>query len=451
MRTLKSRVIAATAWGAASQSASQALRFFLNIFLTHILAPDLFGLTAVANVVMIGIAMVSDIGLGPSIIRSSRGTETSFRNTAYTIQVLRGAITCMIAVAVAASIELFGRNGIASANSVYADPRLPVVIFALSATALIAGFTSTKVHEARRSLLVGRLTVNEILAQIGGILAILVWLWFDRSIWALVAGSIFNSIAAVLLSHTNLPGESNRFRWEHSAATELLRFGAWIFLSSLLSFTATNCDRLLLGGLVSSETLGVYSVAYGLFSTIEQLAARLIATILFPALSETAREKPSQLSAVHYRIYRPAAALMYTLAGTLVMCAPELVRLCYDHRYQQAGLMLQILALALIGVPSQITMQLFIAKGEAQLAALILFGRTLFLFPATLFGFYFWGLSGAVAGISASFVLMLPLTWLISARKGLLRPKKEMQPFLGFLVGLGAGKGLAFLLGLISF
>jgi O-antigen/teichoic acid export membrane protein len=440
LQSLRSRIFTAAAWGFGSQAVAQFLRFLLNIFLTHMLAPELFGLMAIASVLMIGMSMISDLGLGPNIIRSSRGRDSDFLNTAWTLQVLRGVVIWVMALAVAAIMFASEKYGLAPPGSVYADPRLPMIVAVVAVTGLIAGFTSTKVHEARRSLTVARLTLNEVLAQLAGMICILLWLSFDRSVWALIAGSIGNSVAIVLLSHASLPGISNRFRWDYAAVSELVRFGAWIFLSSLLSFGASNCDRLLLGGLLSSGLLGVYSVAYGLFSTIEQLAARMIVTIAFPALSETLRERPSHLSAIHYRFYRGAAVVMYALAGVLLVGAPEIVRLCYDDRYQDAGWMLQLLSLGLVSVPSQITIQVFIARGEPKLAAMVSFGRLLILFPAIVGGFHFFGVRGAIGGLALSFIAMVPLTCLISARRQLLRLKEELLPIPAFFAGLLFGQ-----------
>ncbi|MBI5263396.1 MAG: oligosaccharide flippase family protein [Bradyrhizobium sp.] len=429
---------------------AQGFRFALNLMLTRLLAPDLFGLMAIANVAMIGIAMISDVGLGPNIIRSPRGRNSDFLNTAWTIQVLRGFLTWIIGLLVASAILLAGRSDLAPLGSVYSDPRLPTVVAAISVTALIAGFTSTKVHEARRSLHVARLTLNEINAQLISVACIIGWLWFDRSVWALVAGAISNSAAATCLSHINLPGTSNRFRWDSAAASEIFKFGAWIFVSSLLTFAAANSDRLLLGALMNSSLLGIYSIAFGLFSAIEQLASRMIGMVSLPAISETVRDRPAHLSTIHYRFHRIIAGAMYFAAGTLFTAGHALVRFFYDARYDDAGWMLQILSLALISVPSQVTHQTFIAKGEPKLASMVLVGRLVILFPAVLGGFSLFGVRGALGGLVISFLSAIPATAIISMRLGIFQMKNELLPLPTFFVGLGVGYAVAVALNLVD-
>jgi hypothetical protein len=57
---------------------------------------------AVATIVMVGLAMFSDLGLRQSIVQSRRGDEPAFLNTAWALQILRGVVLWAIAVAASA-------------------------------------------------------------------------------------------------------------------------------------------------------------------------------------------------------------------------------------------------------------------------------------------------------------------------------------------------------------
>src|SRR5206468_8880982 len=102
----------------------------------------------------------------------------------------------------------------------------------------IAGFGSTKTAEASRNLALGRLMLIDIFGQIAALICMLGWTWVDRSIWALVAGSICWSLILTLLSHIWLPGTANRWQWDPSAFRDIFHFGKWIFVSSVFSFLA---------------------------------------------------------------------------------------------------------------------------------------------------------------------------------------------------------------------
>ena len=57
----------------------QALRFGSNLVLTRLLAPEILGIMALLNVVMQGLQMLSDTGIGVCIVQSKRGVSGGYR------------------------------------------------------------------------------------------------------------------------------------------------------------------------------------------------------------------------------------------------------------------------------------------------------------------------------------------------------------------------------------
>ena len=395
---LKRRVLAASAWSLAGYGVSLGIRFGSNLVMTRLLVPEMFGVMAIATIVMVGLAMFSDLGLRQSIVQSRRGADPAFLNTAWALQILRGLALWLIALAIALGVYLADHAGMVPATSVYADPSLPWVIAALSFGTVIGGFTTTKAAEASRNLALGRLTQIELAAQVAGLCAMLAWAWFDRSIWALVAGGLTSAAVSAAAGHAWLPGTPNRWQWDRSALMELVHFGKWIFASSILGFLVANSDRLLLGAMVDATTLGVYVIAFLMFSAIEQVVGRLIRRCV---LSRPQRGCPQRR--------RPASGLLpfsrrhrgdrIFLRGLPDGVGPGAGGVLYDHRYAQAGWMLQILAAALLTAPFQIAIQAYLALGMPQLHSRILVSPPdCALSRAMPFGFLFFRPSGGALG-----------------------------------------------------
>jgi O-antigen/teichoic acid export membrane protein len=403
----------------------------------------MFGLMAIATVVMISLAMFSDLGLKQSIIQSRRGSDPTFLNTAWLLQIVRGALLWFLSLGIALLIPLTNRIGMVPRDSVYANQSLPFVIAILSFTLFIDGFRSTKWSEVSRNLALGRITLIEIVAQIAGMLCMLGWVYVDRSIWAMVAGSIFSELIKTILSHIWLPGVANRWQWDRLAVLELVHFGKWMFLSSVLGFLVGNSDRLILGGMVNTTMLGIYVIAFAIVSSVEQVLSRIIVGVMFPALSEIARERPTDLKERYYRIHAVVASFAYFCSGVLIMSGQSLIGLLYDPRYAQAGWMLEVLAAALLTVPFQISIQCFMALGMPQLHSNILVIRLVMLFAAMPVGFHFFGLPGALWGLVLSQFLCLPMIILYSARHGLFDLRKELLLLPMVFVGMGVGKVFA--------
>ncbi|GAB1360936.1 hypothetical protein MASR1M32_01720 [Rhodobacter sp.] len=87
---LMARALRGSALTAGSYAVTQALRLASNLILTRLLFPEAFGLMALVSVVLVGLQMFSDTGIGPAISRSPRGDEPAFLDTAWTVNVARG-------------------------------------------------------------------------------------------------------------------------------------------------------------------------------------------------------------------------------------------------------------------------------------------------------------------------------------------------------------------------
>jgi O-antigen/teichoic acid export membrane protein len=438
--SLKRRVLSAGIWSMAGFGAVQVIRFGSNLVMTRLLAPEMFGLMTISTVVLIGLALFSDLGLRTNIIRSPRGGDAAFLNTAWIIQIFRGLLLWVVACGVAALIFVVGHLGTSLGQGIYADPRLPEVLVAVSFTSVISGFATTKIFEANRRLALGRITLIEIVSQISGIVLMFVWLSMDRSIWALVAGSICGSLVSTILGHVYLPGVANRWMWDSSAFREIFHFGKWLFLSSILAFLAMNGDRLMLGGMTNATFLGVYAIAFGIVAAIEQILVRIIASAAFPAVSEIAREHPSRIRDTYYRMHVLIAAIAYFCSGVLMVSGPALIGILYDARYAEAGWILEVLAVGLIIVPLQLANYTFLALGKPWMNSAVSAVRTGLLFVAMPAGFYILGVKGAIWGLVMSQLLSAPLIIIFAAQTGLFAVRREIMVLPMLAVGFAAGK-----------
>jgi O-antigen/teichoic acid export membrane protein len=429
---LRQRVLRAGGWTVAGFGLSQAIRFGANLLMTRLLVPEMFGVMAIATMVMYGLALFSDVGLRQSVVQSRRGREPAFLDTAWTIQIARGFVIWGAALAVALGFVFLKMPE----GSVYADPGLPYVIAILSLSAIVGGFESTRLHEASRTLSLARVTQIELASQLFGLACMIGWALVERTIWALVAGALAAAALRTLLSHAWLPGTPNRWRWDGAAAREILAVGRWIFAASVLGFLVNSADRLILGALVDSAVLGVYAIAFLLFGAVEQVLVKIVGDVSFPALSEVARERPAALRSAYYRFHLAVGLPACFAAGLLVAAAEPLVALLYDPRYAEAGWMLQILAVALVTLPFRVATQCFVVLGEpAQMTAICAI-RLVALCAAVPLGWHFFGLPGALWAIVLSYFSTLPTTIAFVVRHRLFSLRREVALLPAFLAGL---------------
>src|SRR6266851_1894696 len=197
--SLRQRVMKAGVWSVAGYGMNLVIRFGSNLLMTRMLAPAMFGVMAVASMIMVGLIMFSDIGLKQNVIQSARGSDPSFLNTAWSMQIVRGLCLWAFAVGISLTILVAQRTGLVISDSVYSAPSLPFVVVAISATTIISGFDSTKLLEASRDLSLSEVTKIDLASQVSGLFVMMAWLVFDRSIWVLVVGSIGSTATKTIL------------------------------------------------------------------------------------------------------------------------------------------------------------------------------------------------------------------------------------------------------------
>jgi O-antigen/teichoic acid export membrane protein len=325
-------------------------------------------------------------------------------------------------------------------GTVYADGRMSEILAVLSLTMLIQGFESNRLTLAWRHLELGRVVLLETISQIVTLFTMLVWALMDRSIWALVAGTLAGQLSKTLLSHWMLPGPKDRWAWDAEAFREIFHFGKWIFFSSILGFLVMNGDRLILGGLVEPHILGQYSIAFFLAFAMQQLMARFYGGVAFPALSEVVRNTPEKLKATYYKIRLRIDSLALFASGCLFVLGTPIIHILYDERYWNAGPMLEVLSLGLIAARYELTDQCYLALGLPKWLTLQNTIRVLALFLAVPIAFSMYQLTGAIWAIVLSIFSVVPLSIYLKFKLKILDVRKELIVLPFFLLGWLCGE-----------
>ena len=374
-------------------SIARLLRLASNLLLAHMLFPEAFGLMALVNIVVVGLTMLSDVGLVPGIVQSRRGDDPIFLDTAWSIQIGRGFVLWIAAWLLARPLADF-----------YAQPELARLLPVAALGIVFAGFNSMALASFRRHLKLGRLTVLEIAPQLAGIVVMVGWAYYQRSVWALVAGSLTGACLRTLVSHA-MSDRRDHLCWNPEAARELLHFGKWIFLSTLVAFLSTQLDRLIFAKMIPLGQLGVYGIA-AMFATIPiEILSRLGSSVVFPAFSR--KLEGSDLGSSYRRARLPLLAVSGLTVAPLAAAGIPLIETLYDLRYAEAGWILQVLAAgawfqALEVAPSCALLALgrpqwIAASHSAKVAGIALF---------VALGSWIGGFPGAVIGFASSNVLL---------------------------------------------
>lgn len=328
--SLKAKALHGAWWTLGGFGFSRILRLLNHVVLAWLLTPQIFGLMTLVKVFKQGLEMFSDVGIRSSIIRSPRGNDPLFLNTAWTIQVVRGCLlwlaSCLLAFPYAWA---YSQNDAAAWQLVYF---IPVAALA----GLLGGFQSTAMATLNKEMRLGKLTMVEVKSQLLALAVMATWAYLDPSVWALIGGGLVGTTYRLVESYRVIPGHRNWFAWDRECASELFHFGKWIFLSTVLSFLALNMDRLSLAGVLTLSDLGVYGIAVVFSKVALDVSMRLGSTVMFPIYANLQGD-PDRLMTIALKARRVVLWVGSATCICFAICAPLFFETLWDERYQSAG------------------------------------------------------------------------------------------------------------------
>ncbi len=206
----------------------------------------------------------------------------------------------------------------------------------------------------------------------------------------------------LILGHTILTGHNSRIGWDKSAARELMRFGRWVFFSTVLTFCVSYADRLIFGAQIPVALLGVYSIALTVATVPTQAMRSITSKVMFPLFSRVTAEA-NELAEVFRNARRLHMVLSgWTLSG-FIGGGSVAIHMVYDERYSEAGWMVQLLALAgWLGTPEAANTAAVLARGKPVWMVIANGAKLVGMITLIPLGFYFADFPGALAGYVAS-------------------------------------------------
>jgi O-antigen/teichoic acid export membrane protein len=407
----------------------QILRLVSNIILARLLFPEAFGIASMVSVLLVGLTMLSDMGIEQFLIQSPHGEESKFLNTAFTVQAIRGLCLTVLMVALAQPAAWF-----------FKEPQLAPLVYLGSIQLLAGGLRSTSIITFRRRLTIGWITALELGQSILTLVIMIPWAILKPSVFPLIAGGVISTCVYVAATHLLPVGYKNRFHWEKEAYREMNRFGRWIFGSSAVTFLGGQVDRIFYGRFIGMKWSGIYSIAANLSESVSALVNRLIGGVIYPYLSQKGRDPEADLSSAYYRIRLRIDAFAMIGTGALAGIGSWIIKGLWDERYSDAGWILRILCI-------KVALASISGLGETYLSALGLprygFWKNVSRFITVGVGIPLgFTIGGTVGAIWASAFAELPaflIIWPQLNKAKILRIHREVLSLALFLAIFGIG------------
>lgn len=233
-------------------SSGQLIKLVINmvslIVLSRILAPEDYGLTALAFAI-IGVAeLIRDLGLSTASIQAKH-LPTAERDNLWWANTLLGLGCTLVCCALAPLI-----------GWIFHDSRLILITICISFVFALSGMATQFRCDLIRKLQYGRLTSWETASALISLAAAISIAFAGGGYWALIAQQLINNLLVLggnALMAGWLPGAIDR----STSIRKFFHYGFPLFGSSVLTYFSGNLDTILIGKFFGNTVLGSYNRA----------------------------------------------------------------------------------------------------------------------------------------------------------------------------------------------
>jgi len=259
-QSLGKRVAKGAAWMVLKRLAFKGIGLISTLILVRLLAPEAFGLAAIASTAYDTLNAISDLSFSLALVKMKAPTREQY-DSAWTLTVLRGFV---IGGAIFVSAPW-----IAEAMR---EPRLVDITRVMALYPILWGFENIGLIDFQRDLRFDRLFFYDVLGKVAGFVTVIPAALILHNAWAVVLGTIAPKIVQVPASYIMHP---YRPRISFRAGGELLNFSKWLFATNIFSLINDYLIIILIGRIGGAGSVG-------LFRTAEQVGILPVSEVAAP-------------------------------------------------------------------------------------------------------------------------------------------------------------------------
>jgi PST family polysaccharide transporter len=336
MTAQNSSAISSTKWTILSSVINGVLTIIIGAVLARLLTPEIYGLVAIAYIVIAFAGYFVRLGVGTALVQKEDLNSEDI-NFAISLSMGISFISAIIMVLLAPIIA-----------TLFTKPESNAVIAVMSLSLWFSSFSSTLIGLLRRNMLFNFLSIVSIAQTIFTGIFSITMAWLGSGVWSLVWPLIIGQIIVLIVFFMKVKNSFEyKFRFSFSGQNQILKFGSKYTLISILEYFGSNLDTIFIGRFFSAGQLGLYDRAYKLAYLPSQTLITSITSVMFPVFSrlQTQMEKFKE---TQNRLFLFIGLLSTCIAMGMVPASRDIVLVLFGPQWLGS---VPILKLLLFAVP----------------------------------------------------------------------------------------------------
>jgi O-antigen/teichoic acid export membrane protein len=390
-------------WSFIQSAGSKLLSLVIFAIIARELTPQQFGLVAFATIFIQLSQVFVDAGFSQAIIRH-KGLTNLHLNSVFWIN---------IAIGLVATTGLYSFAPLISSS--LSQPDLVEPLRAISCVLLIGSFASVQQAQLQKDMHFKVLALRNLLATLiagstGVGLAI-----YGFGVWALIAQHVLGVVVGLVIIWQATSWRP-KFEFSISHVKELFAFGRGVLGINLLGQINRKSDDLLIGAFLGSAALGIYSIGFKVFKTLDDAVNGSVRRVLFPMYSKLSGNMDA-LRREYFRWVVITFSILAPLYISLFVVMPDAIPLVFGDKWSASVEISQCLMLVLISLSINMNNNsVMLALGKSALLLKINIMLTAVM-VATFFMVLDYGLKAiALVYVFRSFFVALPVMFFVVQR-----------------------------------
>lgn len=365
------KVVRGVGWMVLLRAFKRGIGMISTIILARLLTPEDYGIVALAMSVYALLEMFAAFGVDFSLVQKAKLEKEDY-HSAFTFQFIVYSTLALIFLSMSNLVADF-----------YSEPRLVPIIHLLSFSMFLSGLTNIALVDFRRELQFDKEFKLTILSKAVGFVVTVSFAFYLRSYWALIIGSTVSKAFMLVLGYYFRPYMPKIC---FSKIAEIFSFSKWLLITNLSGFLKKQAPNVILGKVINSASVGIYSMGAELAQTLTQ---ELTAAMNRPVYSGFAKFKQDmdELRRNFLDVLGLQAALILPLGFGVASVAELLVYIVLGEKWLALQTPLIYLSIGFtVSAISSVCIYLYMALGKSHLSfvtaliALLIFIPLIFLF-----------------------------------------------------------------------
>jgi len=318
MMSLRHQAIRASKWSSLAEITSKGISPLIFIILAKILAPEAFGIVAIAAMIINFSQIFWDAGLSKALIQREDDVADA-ANIVFWTNVVLGLIIYL---------AIYGTSGLLA--TLFHEPEVKLVIQVQGVIIILSSLTSAHIAILQKELNFKTLFIVRLFTTLPNLLSIpLALLGFGY--WSLVYGSLSGAILQVIVLWVISPWKP-KFRYNFQLASQLIKFGIWVTGEGLLAWLYMWADTFLIGLYLGTHALGIYRTGHMFVLFIYGLIFSPIMPVLFSTLSRLQFEQ-QRLSDILKRTLKSFSLISLPAGITIFILQDIIARSVFNENW----------------------------------------------------------------------------------------------------------------------